>query len=172
MIWIKNKGGTGLQAKQKHIKIHENIIVFSNSSSYTYNPMKWNVSEDFIIKRKTFTFTETNNIIDSIVEHEKSKDDGTRNPISVLPYKVPYSPKRNSRTRNGDYRVHPTQKPLALMEYLVRTYTNENDLVLDNCMGSGTTGLACKNLGRNFIGIEKDGTYYKIAEERLGISYH
>lgn len=66
--------------------------------------------------------------------------------------------------------VHPTQKPVALMEYLIRTYTNEGETVLDNCMGSGTTGVACMNTGRNFIGIEKDETYFKIAEQRINKS--
>jgi site-specific DNA-methyltransferase (adenine-specific) len=63
--------------------------------------------------------------------------------------------------------LHPTQKPIALMEYLIKTYTNENELVLDFTMGSGTTGVACKNLNRNFIGIELDENYYKIASERI-----
>jgi len=66
--------------------------------------------------------------------------------------------------------VHPTQKPVALMEYLIRTYTNEGETVLDNCMGSGTTGVACMNTGRNFIGIEKGETYFKIAEQRINKS--
>jgi site-specific DNA-methyltransferase (adenine-specific) len=64
---------------------------------------------------------------------------------------------------------HPTQKPVALFEYLVKTYTNEGDLVVDNCMGSGTTGVACKNLNRNFIGIELDETYFNIAKGRIGV---
>jgi site-specific DNA-methyltransferase (adenine-specific) len=63
--------------------------------------------------------------------------------------------------------VHPTQKPVALMEYLIRTYTNESDTVLDNCMGSGTTGVACMNTGRNFIGIERDPEYFRIASDRI-----
>ena len=63
--------------------------------------------------------------------------------------------------------LHPTQKPIALIEYLIKTYTNEGDMVLDNCMGSGTTGVACKNLKRNFIGIELDPEYFKIAESRI-----
>ena len=62
---------------------------------------------------------------------------------------------------------HPTQKPVALMEYLIKTYTNEGETVLDNCMGSGTVGVACKNLNRKFIGIEKDETYFKIAQDRI-----
>ena len=64
-------------------------------------------------------------------------------------------------------RVHPTQKPVALMEYLIRTYTNEGETVLDNCMGSGTTGVACINTNRNFIGIELDEDYFKIAQDRI-----
>jgi len=66
-------------------------------------------------------------------------------------------------------RVHPTQKPVTLFEYLIKTYTNEGETVLDNCMGSGTTGVACKNLNRNFIGIELDEGYFKIAKERIGV---
>ncbi len=63
--------------------------------------------------------------------------------------------------------IHPTQKPVPLFEYLIKTYTNEGDNVLDNCMGSGTTGVACKNLNRNFIGIELDDKYFEIAKERI-----
>ena len=64
-------------------------------------------------------------------------------------------------------KIHPTQKPVALMEYLIRTYTNEGDVVLDNCMGSGTTGVACVNTSRNFIGIEMDDRYFEIAQKRI-----
>lgn len=63
--------------------------------------------------------------------------------------------------------MHPTQKPVALLEYLIKTYTNENDIVLDNCMGSGSTGVACLNTNRNFIGIELDENYFNIAKERI-----
>lgn len=67
--------------------------------------------------------------------------------------------------------VHPTQKPVELLEYLIKTYTNEEMVVLDNCMGSGSTGVACGNIGRRFIGIEKDNNYFKIAQRRIGVSY-
>jgi DNA modification methylase len=63
--------------------------------------------------------------------------------------------------------IHPTQKPVAMMEYLIRTYTNEGETVLDNCMGSGTTGVACVNTGRKFIGIEQDSKYFQIAKQRI-----
>ena len=68
---------------------------------------------------------------------------------------------------NRKGKVHPTQKPVALLEYLIKTYTNENETVLDNCMGSGSTGVACKNLNRNFIGIELDKNYFEIAKQRI-----
>jgi site-specific DNA-methyltransferase (adenine-specific) len=70
---------------------------------------------------------------------------------------------------NTEVGLHPTQKPVALMEYLIRTYSNPGETVLDNCMGSGTTGVACKNLGRNFIGIENDAEHFATARGRLGV---
>jgi len=76
-------------------------------------------------------------------------------------------PKQIIRINKDSKSIHPTQKPIALMEYLIKTYTNEGETVLDFCMGSGTTGVACRNLGRNFIGIELDEAYFKIAEARI-----
>lgn len=84
-------------------------------------------------------------------------DDGTRHPTQVLRF-------NRDNPRN---RLHPTQKPISLIEYLIKTYTNENDLVLDNCMGSGSTGVACINTNRDFIGIELDEKYFQIAENRI-----
>ena len=72
---------------------------------------------------------------------------------------------------NRDGKFHPTQKPVALMEYLIRTYTNAGETVLDNTMGSGTTGVACMNAGRRFIGIERDETYFAICKERIAAAY-
>ena len=80
-----------------------------------------------------------------------------KHPTSILRFSKPHP----------SIMQHPTQKPVALLEYLIKTYTNENETVLDNCMGSGSTGVACKNTGRKFIGIEFDDTYFKIAEERI-----
>jgi DNA modification methylase len=84
---------------------------------------------------------------------------GLRTPVSVIKISRDNIHKGSS--------IHPTQKPVALFEYLIKTYTNEGDLVLDNCMGSGTAGVACKNLGREFIGFEKDQTYFEIAKKRI-----
>ena len=167
IIWEKNKGGSGLMANQRHIKIHENILVFSNKPNYTYNPIKWYVDSDKIVRRKKYEFEERNNIINSTVIHNKKVDDGSRFPISILTYNVPYSPKNNSKTKNGDYRMHPTQKPVELIEYLVKTYSNEGDIILDNCMGSGTTAIAAMNTNRNFIGFEIEKKYFDIANRRI-----
>lgn len=83
------------------------------------------------------------------------QSNGERYPIDILKFNRDAS------------RIHPTQKPVALLEYLIKTYTNEGDAVLDNCMGSGSTGVACMNLNRNFIGMELDKKYYDIAKERI-----
>ena len=77
----------------------------------------------------------------------------------------------NGVNNDGGNKLHPTQKPVALMEYLIKTYTNERMLVLDNCMGSGTTGVACANLNRRFIGIEIDPHYFQIAKQRIEEAY-
>ena len=84
-------------------------------------------------------------------------DDGTRHPTQVLKF----------NRDNPRQRLHPTQKPVELLEYLIKTYTNEGMTVLDNCMGSGSTGVACLNLNRNFIGIEKDEIYFNVAKQRI-----
>lgn len=173
IIWLKNKGGSGLQAKQKHIKIHENIIVFSKSGKYTYNPQKWEVKEkEFLTQRKTFDEVEVGNNIYAPMKRTRKPDDGSRNPISIVPFRVPITPAKTKEYDNSiDIRVHETQKPILLMEYLVKTFSNENDIVLDFTMGSGTTGVATLKLNRKFIGIEKDDKYFEIAYNRINDTY-
>lgn len=94
--------------------------------------------------------------IGEVYNYNKSQhrecNDGSRYPVSIIEFK-------------REYGLHPTQKPVALLEYLIKTYTDENDTVLDNCMGSGSTGVACVNTNRNFIGIELDENYFNIAKE-------
>lgn len=169
VIWLKNKGGSGLQAKQKHIKVHENIIVFSKIGEYTYNPQKWEVKEkEFLTQRKTMSiYGETNNIYGNLKRNRKP-DDGTRHPISIVPFKVPITPaKTKNYDKSIDIRYHETQKPILLMNYLVETYSNKGELILDFTMGSGSTGVACLNTNRRFIGIELNEKYFNIAKQRL-----
>ena len=158
-IWKKTRYTGNLNAKRMPLKAHENILVFAKGRT-PYYPIKTQAPEHLIDKRKTIN---NSNVKDGGAYNGskgfiniRTKDDGTRYPITVQEFK---NPNNNS--------LHPTQKPLELFEYLVKTYTIENDLVLDNTMGSGTTGVACVNLNRNFIGIELDDKYFEIAEKRI-----
>ena len=169
IIWLKNKAGSGLQAKQKHIKVHEKIIVFSKTGNYTFNPQKWLVDKkEFLTQRKTFKDIEVgNNIYNKMIKKQKP-DTGERYPISIVSVRVPFTPSKSKNySKNIDLRFHPTQKPLELLEYLVKTYSNEGDLVLDFTCGSGTTLVACEKLNRRWIGIEINPDYCKIAKERI-----
>lgn len=154
LIWDKIRSATGLNAKRMPLKTHENILVFYDKQP-TYNPQ--------MTEGKPFDKTKYNgqlelpNVTGGGVKISK-KNDGTRFPISIQRYS------QNWRRQN---QMHPTQKPLELMEYLVKTYTNEGDMVLDNTMGSGTTNLACLKLNRKSIGIEKEKQYYDVAVRRL-----
>ena len=169
VIWLKNKGGSGLQAKQKHIKVHEAVLVFSKTGKYKYNPQKREVKEkQFLTQRKTLSMYGETNTIYGNVPRLRKKDNGTRYPISVVPFPVPITPAKSKVYSNEiDLRLHPTQKPVSLFEYLIKTYTNEGETVLDNCIGSGTTAIACINTTRNYIGFELDAHYCEIANERI-----
>ena len=169
LCWLKNKSGSGLQAGQKHIKVHENVCIFSKNSKYKFNPQKWGVEEkQFLTQRKTLSiYGEGNNIYGSMSMQRKA-DDGTRNPLSIIAYRVPHNPSISKKYNEDiEIRLHPTQKPVALFEYLIKTFSDEGDLVLDNCIGSGTSAIACINTNRDFIGIEKEEIYFKIAVERV-----
>lgn len=169
LVWLKNKSGSGLQAKQKHIKVHEDIVIFSKRGKYTFNPQKWLVDKkEFLTQRKTFNDIEVgNNIYSKMIKHQTA-DTGERNPISIVSCRVPFTPqKRCSYSEDVDLRMHPAQKPVELLKYLIRTYSNEGDIVLDNCMGSGSTGVACVNTNRNFIGMENVSEYFEIAKKRI-----
>ena len=158
-IWQKTKGGGFMTATKQPLKRHETLSVFYKNQP-TYNPIKYKVNDERIDKRKTFNVSQAKK--DSVYTELKTthkKDDGTRFPISVIQF--------NSTSIKGQ---HPTQKPVALLEYLIKTYTNEGETVLDNCMGSGSTGVACKNTNRDFIGIELDEKYFNIAKERIELA--
>ncbi len=144
--WEKEQGVNFLMAKKQPLKVHEDICVFSKKQT-VYNPQMTEGKPYISGKGDSGEVT-------GRVKKVQTKNNGTRYPRSVIQFK-------------RETGLHPTQKPVALFEYLIKTYTNEGDLVLDNCMGSGTTGVACKNLNRNFIGIELDPEYFKIAEKRI-----
>jgi site-specific DNA-methyltransferase (adenine-specific) len=152
-IWHKNASSNFLNAKKMPLKQHENIVVFSNRAC-TYNPIK---TTGHKIGNKATTTKQSGNY-GKYNPHEYER--GTeRFPQSVIKFDV---------INNGSKeRVHPTQKPLPLLDYLVRTYSSKGDLVLDNCMGSGTTGVACINNDRRFFGIEQNREYYDIASTRI-----
>jgi len=148
-IWEKPNASGQLNAKKMPLKAHENILVFYKKLP-TYNPQfEW--KEPYTIQRTGYKGSEN---YGKQADHT-TVSDGRRYPRSV-----------NTFGRDKE-KLHPTQKPVALFEYLIKTYTNEGDTVLDNVMGSGTTGVACKNLNRNFIGIELDEEYFKIAQSRI-----
>lgn len=150
-IWEKEAGTGFLNAKKYPLKSHENILIFC-AGLHNYNP-QMESGKPYTCKKGGLTENYNKDSKTDII----TVNNGLRYPKTVLKF---------SRDKN---KLHPTQKPLALFEYLIKTYTNEGDLVLDNCIGSGTTCLAAKNLNRRFLGIEKEEKYFKIAKERLGI---
>jgi site-specific DNA-methyltransferase (adenine-specific) len=154
-IWEKSSATGHLNAKKMPMKAHKNVLVF-----YKKNPI-YNYQKTEGHKRKVSKAEHKVNCSESEVYNKGQKlttyDSTERYPRSVLKFS---SNKQKSK-------LHPTQKPVELMEYLIKTYTNKNETVLDNCMGSGSTGVACVNTNRNFIGIEMDDNYFKIAEERI-----
>ena len=147
-IWKKESGTGFLNAKKAPLKDHENVLVFYEKL-LTYNPQMRTGFKPYVCKKggETSNYNPSGTVV--------TESNGDRYPLTVIEFK---------RDKN---KFHPTQKPVALMEYLVNTYTNEGDTVLDNCMGSGTTGIACNNLNRKFIGIEQDPAYFEIAKERI-----
>ena len=151
-IWEKTRPTGFFTAKKMPMKIHENILVFYKKQP-AYSPIKVKADESKIDRRKTLTSTYSPYLG---VTKGRVRDSGMRYPLSIQKIK--------SISEKGQ---HPTQKPVPLLEYLIRTYTNEGETVLDFTMGSGSTGVACKNTGRNFIGIEKDEKYFEIAKKRI-----
>jgi DNA modification methylase len=148
-VWRKPKGTGHLNAKKMPMKDKEDVLVFY-ASLCTYNP-QFTSGKPYRAKSGKSSFS----------GYGKDKRIGNSNHGKRYPKQVIDFPVVERGT------VHPTQKPVALMEYLIRTYTNPNETVLDFTMGSGTTGVAAKNLSRSFIGIERDETYFNIAKERI-----
>lgn len=152
--WVRGKRVAGfLDAKHRPMRTFEDVLVFGPSRP-AYNPQM--VPDK---RRRTGSSGRMGALYGKGQQFYRvpQLNTGWRYPTDVI----------NINPDDGRLRVHPTQKPVALMEYLIRTYSNEGETVLDNCMGSGTTGVACLNTGRNFIGIEKDPDIFETAKNRI-----
>ncbi len=157
-IWEKNRGSNFATLKYAPMKEHESVLVFCKTSPKYFPIMQERKGAG--LDRTKYKYNPTNtgkrdalgNLEMTHANHNGNNE--LRYPSSIQKF-------------NTEVGKHPTQKPVTLMEYLVKTYTQENDTVLDFTMGSGTTGVACKNLNRNFIGIELDEGYFKIAKDRI-----
>ena len=157
-VWDKKFGANFVQAKRQPIKVHEDVLIFTNGGMQpNYYPQM--IKRDKPIKKggnkqsDAIPIARTEN---AKLFGEQGKVYNEKHPTSIIQFDV--------RKGRG---LHPTQKPIELMEYLIKTYTNEGDTVLDNTMGSGTTNLACLKLNRKSIGIEKEKQYYDVAVRRL-----
>ena len=166
-IWEKNTSGGFILAKKQPMKYHENVCVFYESQP-TYNPIFEAYADSTKDRFKNSGVINSTKMQSTGFANELQGIKRVQDEIKLDRGAYPKSIKRFSCVQNANKtRVHPTQKPVALMEYLIRTYTNEGETVLDNCMGSGTTGVACANTGRGFIGIEQDDKYFAIAKQRI-----
>ena len=156
LIWKKNVPTGMSSAKYRPMKYYEEICIFSKGNS-TYNPI---MKERVGVGKACYNYDHYCNPNNHINLEKKKRryDPNFVQPSDILEFKV---------VPNRTGKLHPTQKPVELLEYLIKTYSNEGDVVLDNCMGSGTTGVACINTNRDFIGIELDETYFNIAKERI-----
>lgn len=154
LIWEKTRAGNNMQLKNQFAQTHENILVFYKKQP-TYNDLKFKVDEKYIDKRKSIrdSFYRSDHYTGVM---KRKKDDGWRHPQSVLPF--------NSVWHKG---MHPTEKPIELFEYLIKTYSNKGETVLDFCMGSGTTAAACVNAERDYIGFETCNDFYYMSLERV-----
>ena len=149
-IWEKPQGTNPMNAKIMPLKSHENIVVFYRKKP-TYNPQMWQSTPYTGFSSDTSVIGE---VYGSVKSKHRSNPSGTRYPKTII----------KCKQEKG---YHPTQKPVQLMEYLIKTYSNEGDVILDPCMGSGTTGVAALTLNRQFIGIERDDKYFEIAKQRI-----
>lgn len=152
LVWEKNKFSDFLNAKRKPMKTNEDIVIFYKKQP-TYNPQYWFSTPYTRWNTQKAVDKQTN--YGSHKENYVESEDGKRLPTTVLKFNRIERPQ------------HPTQKPVDLLEWLIKTYTNEGETVLDNCMGVGSTGVACKNTNRNFIGIELEKHYFDMATERM-----
>jgi DNA modification methylase len=155
-IWKKSHPTGHLNSKKQPLRQHESILVFYKKQC-TYNPQM--IKKSYLDKRTNSGADVKADVYNDFTKVERQIDVTDGYPKTIQYFPTPF--------KGGEGGKHPTQKPVALMEYLIKTYTNEGETVLDNTMGSGTTGVACKQTNRNFIGIEKEKQYFDIAVRRI-----
>lgn len=161
-IWDKVAHSNPFIAKYKCLSVHENILVFAKGKTIYY-PQKY--FNGVVRNDKGKNGKRLGELFNSNDAGYTKSMNGFANPKSIITIqRGGLSGSNEVRSKNS---LHPTQKPVELMEYLIKTYTSEGETVLDNCMGSGTTGVACKKTGRHFIGIEKDEKYFELAVNRI-----
>lgn len=151
-VWDKGKANNFPRCHREPMKIHESVVVFG-ARDVPYSP-QMRPGEPYTRTPGKHPSSLPGKTTGRLPRPLGRMSDGSRYPVSILPF-------------SHDRRVHPTQKPVDLMTYLVRTYTNPGETVLDFCMGSGTTGVACVQEGRDFIGIEREATYFAISQRRI-----
>ena len=164
IMWNKVAKSGFLNAKKQPLRQFENIMVFYDKQC-TYNPIMWEgkqANHSCKVKRDTPKKTSVYNSHNSV----PTKRTKMKYPTNIVTFNIQTNECQNRK------RLHPTQKPVDLLEYLIKTYSNEEDTILDFTMGSGSTGVACANLNRKFIGIELDNDYFKIAEKRIKEAYN
>ena len=157
IIWEKTRGGNSIQLGTRPFKVHENICVFYDKQP-TFNEEMWKIADYYVDKRKSLNdhIVKSEHFKDKERLVKRYKDNGMRHMQSVLSFESEW---------NKD--MHPTQKPVDLIRYLIRTYSNESDIILDNTIGSGTTAVACIKENRHFIGFELSKEYYDKACRRI-----
>ena len=161
-IWEKPMATGRLNCKFAPMKAHENILIFSKAAACyvkdASNAMVYNPQMTTGKPYKSISGAPSTNYDMKWFKQQRTVNQGTRYPRDI------------QRFPHDKEKLHPTQKPVPLLEYLIKTYTQMGGVVLDNCMGSGSTGVACVNTDRNFIGMELDDKYFEIAEERIKIA--
>jgi site-specific DNA-methyltransferase (adenine-specific) len=155
-VWNKKRGSNFLSSKTQPMKEHENILVFGGKK---YNPI--NILRNGNRNKRSYNFEMSNSEIYNVKSNAKKNDSNYRCPKSIIEFPLEVNNQYKKQ------RFHPTQKPVALFEYLIKTYTNEGDLVMDNCAGSGTTAIACMNTKRNYILMERESEYIEIINKRI-----
>jgi len=158
-VWIKNRGSNFANTIREPMKEHEVVLVFSKGK-WTYN-RQMQPRTGGGLERAKYKVTHNDKDREAFGKFEG------RESHTISDLRVPSSWQKFNIATGKQKTSHPTQKPVALMEYLIKTYSNRYDRVLDFCMGSGTTGVACRNLHREFVGIEKDEGYFELAGKRI-----